>query len=103
MVTYKIRKRESFKCCKCHRTANSIERDGGIENITCPSCGVFVSGDDATLMHTDLSKGLRIQEGRNLGRRLVNESGMGRVPPSKVDNEFSNSDWPFILVSIDET
>ena len=92
MITYKIRKREPFKCCKCHKTVNIIERDGGIENITCPSCGVFVSGDNATLMHADLSKDLRLQESKNLGRRLVNELGMGRVPLGKVDNEFSNPD-----------
>ena len=102
MTTHIIRKHISFKCCKCNKTANIIERDGRIESITCPSCGVFVSGNDATLMRADLNEGLRFQEGKNFSRRLVNKLGMGRVPLGKVDKEFSHPDWPFILVSIDD-
>ena len=39
-----------------------------------------------------------VQEARNISRKLLRDRGMGRIPLTQVDNEFSDPEWPFTLV-----
>ena len=71
--------------------------------MRCLTCNVSVESPDARLMYETLRARYAAQTGRDILRRRVNKSGMGRVPLTKVDNEVSDPKWPFILVLEDET
>ena len=98
MFEPKIRKNISFKCRRCDRTPQVIEINGSTHKIECISCGIHLVGEDFDRMRRELLIEYRDQVGRNFNRRLINERRMGRVPLTKVDNEFSDPHWPFILV-----
>ena len=87
----------SFECLACKDKAQMVEIDGRLDHVYCTPCGVLVDSPDAILMYQTLIERHRLQVGRNISRRIVSKSGMGRVPSSKIDNEFSDSRWPFIL------
>ena len=101
-TTHEFRKHETFKCRICKGKAQMLEVDGRLDSVRCLTCNVSVKAPDARLMYETLRERYVIQEGRNFNRRLMNKRGMGRVPLTKVDNEFSDPKWPFILVAKDE-
>ena len=98
MADYEFTKAKTFQCSNCESAAKIVVGDSGIESVFCPSCGTSVDGETARLMHDELFNQYVIQEGRNIMRREVNKTGIGRVPLTKVDNEFSDSRWPFTLI-----
>ena len=101
-MTHEVREEVTFKCRACERVAQMLEVNGGLDSVRCLPCNVSVKAPDARLMYESLSEQYRIQVGRNLMRRHVNKGRVGRVPLTKVDNEFSDPKWPFILVLKDE-
>ena len=98
MTDYTLLKRISFKCSHCQNTAKIVESDGRIETVECLPCGIALNGEDARLMYNELIVKYRNQEGRNIMRREIRKMGMSRVPLTQVDDEFSDTRWPFILV-----
>ena len=99
MRTYEFGKNVSFKCGNCKDPAKvAVGEDGGIESVFCPSCGTTVDAEDAGPMYLELFRQYSIQEARNLSRRAINKTRIGRVPLTKVGNEFTDPRWPFILI-----
>lgn len=88
----------SFKCIACDVAAKIILNDKELKRVVCPSCGAELNDSDAYQMYTGLLQEYRLQKARSIMRQQVNESGSFHVPPSKVDSEFSNSEWPFTLI-----
>ena len=99
MDTHELRKHVSFKCGNCESAAKVVtgDEDGRMKSVFCPSCDTSLEGENAGLMYDELIKRYRFQEARNISRRIINKRGVGRVPLTKVDNEFSDPKWPFIL------
>ena len=95
-------KRESFKCRACEGAAKIVVVDEGVDRVFCPACGASVDGDDARSMHHELRLRYIEQEGSNVMRRDLRKRGMGRAPLRKVDNEFSDPRWPFVMMLDDD-
>ena len=98
MISHELRKYVSFKCHSCQGEAQVTVADERIERVDCLACVVMVELHDATLMYDTLIKRYSLQEARNISRRLLRDRGMGRILLTKVDDEFSDPEWPFILV-----
>ena len=99
-----VRKSISFKCRSCQSAAKIVERDGRIDRVYCPACGVALDAVDARFMYQTLIERierLRVEGARNFSRSLI-DGRVGRVPRRKVANEFSDTRWPFILVAEDD-
>lgn len=93
-----VTKRVSFKCRACESAAKIVEVDGSVDRVFCPACGASVDGADARSMYHELSLYYLRQEGSNVIRRELRKRRMSRVPLRKVDNEFSDPQWPFVLM-----
>ena len=98
MISHHVRKYVSFKCHSCQGKAQLTEVDGRLDRVECLVCNIWLDTDTANAMYQTLIKQRIIQEGRNFNRRLLRDRGMRNVPLTKVDNEFSDPEWPFILV-----
>ena len=79
-----------------------MEDDGTISRVFCPSCDNAVDAPDAAVMYETLRKCYVVQQGRNIVRRELRGRGMGNLPVTGVDNEFSDPRWPFIMMLQDE-
>ena len=79
MSTFDLRKQVSFKCCACQGRAQVTVDNGRVNGVECVDCKVSVDSDAANLMYETLIKQHIVQEGRNFSRRLIMESGLGRI------------------------
>ena len=93
----------SFRCDACDGRAKIVVDDNRVERVFCPACSATVAGDDARLMYTTLRDRRIEQAARRHMRGIINESSLGRVPLTKVEKEFRDARWPFVLeVEVDE-
>lgn len=103
--TISVPKKVSFRCAACSSpaqiTVDDDEPPPPIIRVFCPECCSEVAGAEAHEMYLDLVRKSVIQEGRNIARQRLNESGLGRLPLQKVDTEFSDERWPFALLATD--
>ena len=98
-----IRKKMSFKCRDCELSAKIVLVDERrIDRVYCQVCGTEVRAEEADLMYRELASNHRVQVSRNLIRETLQENRMGRLPLVHIDNEISDSRWPFILVIEDD-
>lgn len=93
-----VKKKISFKCRNCNSRAQVVTVDGQMERVECSICGNSVEGENARIMYRTLAQRLNIQIARNESRKMVMDSGLGRIPPTRIDSEFSDAKWPFIFV-----
>ena len=100
--TIRIQKTVSFRCGDCSGPAKITvddEEPRTIMRVFCPACDSEVEGEEAQQMYVHPFGKTVIQEGSNIARQKINESGLGRIPLEGADTEFSDEQWPFVLVA----
>ena len=87
-----------FRCSVCKQRAEMVDDTdtNKLTRVSCLTCNVEVTGADAQVMYEELRSRFVEQTARQVSRESLRESGL-RVPLSKVDDEFGDSAYPFVL------
>ncbi len=67
-----------------------------LTRVSCLTCNVDVAGSEAQVMYEELRSRFVEQLARQVSRERLRKSGFN-VPLTKVDDEFSDPAYPFVL------
>lgn len=90
-----------FLCGTCKHpaqmTGDEIDGETTLERVACLTCGTALDGDDLETMYLTLVMRYRDQMGSQISGLFLREHGFPNAPVGRIDDEFSDPRWPFVL------